>query len=284
MTRFRSLPTALARRAVATFAPALRARLQLILALALAAWFLLGPPAEKEAIAQQPGPQNPSAEQDAPIVRGLEDILKELRALRAEIRNLRAPTERPPAPAMPSSLPLGDGPILGSAQARVAIIELSDFQCPFCKKFHDDTLPRIKSAYVDTGKARYLFHNFPLEGMHPQARKAATAAICAWKQDAFWPAQSALFASQAQLGRNPYREIAHSIGINVSDFEACVASDETQKRLDQELALAQTSGVRGTPHFVVGRIKGNEITELAALSGAQPYEAFAAALDRLAAN
>lgn len=84
------------------------------------------------------------------------------------------------------TVPLGDAPVLGEAGAKVTIIEYSDFECPFCSRFYTETLKQIKSQYVDTGKAKFVYKQFPLVSIHPNAQKAAEASLCAKKQGKFW--------------------------------------------------------------------------------------------------
>ncbi|HXB55391.1 MAG TPA: thioredoxin domain-containing protein [Vicinamibacteria bacterium] len=214
------------------------------------------------------------------IVRQLQEIIKELRALRADVRSLRTP----PAPPAPARVSLGDAPVLGKPEARLGIVEFADFQCPYCKRFHNDTFSRIKTTFIDSGKARYWFRNFPLEGVHPEARQAALVAVCAWRKDLFWPVYSALFDHQTELAADAYREIARSVGLDSAALLECIGSPEASSRLKEDVTVAERAGVAGTPHFLLGRVEGDQLTNIAVLSGAQPFDAFAAALERLAPN
>ncbi len=104
-------------------------------------------------------------------------------------------------PAEKASIENGadDDPVLGNPNAPVTIIEFGDFQCPYCKKFHDDTFPMLKKTYIDTGKAKFVYRDFPLENIHPNARPAAEAAECADDQGKFWEYHNALYRDQSAL-------------------------------------------------------------------------------------
>ena len=137
----------------------------------------------------------------------------ELKALRQELQLLRTALQSRPAPqtagaaaaapAAPAPLPatigIGSAPVIGRADARLTIVEFSDFECPFCGRFNRDTFPQLKSEYIDTGKVRYVFRNFPLERIHPRAMKSAEAGACAHLQGKFWPMHDRLFANQQAL-------------------------------------------------------------------------------------
>jgi protein-disulfide isomerase len=114
------------------------------------------------------------------VKQDLADIKKAL----SEMRQLLVQRPAPPSQAAPaiSKVSVGDGPILGKPDAPVTVVEFSDYQCPFCQRFFTNTLPELKKDYIDTGKVRYVFRDFPLDAIHPQARKAAEAAHCAGEQ------------------------------------------------------------------------------------------------------
>ena len=218
----------------------------------------------------------------------LTDILKELRGMRNDIRNLQRSlqTQRPTAPApmpVPSSVRLGSGTSLGKSDAKVAIIEFSEFQCPFCKRYHDQTFAKVKETYVDSGKVLYEFRHYPLGGMHPQARAAALAARCAGEQGAFWKMHDELFKAQSSLGQDLFTQLATTLKLDADRFQKCLADPKQDKILSDEMAEAEALGVRATPHFFLGRVKDGSLISVRTLSGAQPFESFRAAVDALLA-
>jgi len=191
----------------------------------------------------------------------------------------------PPAdpPANQSQAP-GNAPfnVIGSDDAPVTIIEFTDLQCPYCARYASQTFPRLKREYVDTGKLRYTSRDLPLP-FHSFALPAAVASRCAGEQGRFWEYREALFASQSQLGTEPYGRIAGQLGLDVGQLEACRANGEQESNVRADLAMAAQHGIRSTPTFVIGRVVDGEF-QGEVVSGAQPYEFFKAKLDALLAE
>ena len=166
------------------------------------------------------------------------------------------------------------GRIIGSESATVWLIIISDFQCPFCKNWHDETWAAIKKDYVDTGKIRVAYVNLPLS-MHRNAWPAAHAAMCAAVQGKFWPMQDALFRTQQEWEKsdNPgpfYEKLAAETGANVEDLRACVKAEAMLPLIKGDVDRATSAGAQSTPTFFVG---GRPVI------GAQPLSVFREALD-----
>ncbi|PYQ49551.1 MAG: thioredoxin [Acidobacteria bacterium] len=242
--------------------------------------------------AQTPPAASPApADASAALAQQMSDLLKELRALRVEIVNLRqavstlrtagAAPSAPVAPPAPASLRLDDSPALGSATAPVAIVEFSEFQCPYCRRHFDQTFSSLRQNYIDTGKVRYVFRNFPLVEIHPNAKAAAVAAYCAGEQGAYWKMHDALFTNQPRLGPALYDELAKSLDLDAKKFQACREARESEKKIEDDMAYGQSVGVQGTPHFFIGRLKGGQVVDLQRVSGAQPLPAFTQVIDSL---
>lgn len=162
-----------------------------------------------------------------------------------------------------------DDAVLGDKNAPVTIIEFSDYQCPYCSRV-EPTLKQIKTEYIDTGKVKLVYRDFPLTSIHPNAQKAAEATECVRKEggdDAFWIYHDTLFANQQALGVDNLIAMAKEQGYDIS---TCLNSGEFTSEVQKDTRDAQAAGGRGTPYFV---INGKP------LSGAQPYEAFKAAID-----
>jgi protein-disulfide isomerase len=191
----------------------------------------------------------------------------------------------PPAdpPASESQAP-ANAPfnVIGRDDAPVTIIEFTDLQCPYCARYASQTFPRLKREYVDTGKLRYTSRDLPLP-FHSFALPAAVASRCAGEQGRFWEYREALFASQSQLGTEPYGRIAGQLGLDVGQLEACRANGEQESNVRADLAMAAQYGIRSTPTFVIGRVVDGEF-QGEVVSGAQPYEFFKAKLDALLAE
>lgn len=154
--------------------------------------------------------------------------------------------------------------IQGSPSAPLWIIEVSDFQCPFCRMFHAQTYPTIKKDYVETGKARLAYINFPVPG-HQNAWPAALAAMCAAAQGKFWPMHDALFNSQDSWGelKDPtpvFDSLATSVGADMTSFNSCVSKKIMMPLVQADRSRAEEHGVNATPTFLIGtqRIVGAE--------------------------
>ena len=180
-----------------------------------------------------------------------------------------------PVASMPSqaSGPSADfvGPdlrALGPVDAPVAIVEFSDFECPYCKRFHIEILPRILEAYK--GKIRYVFRDFPLTRIHPYAGKAAEAARCAGEQGKFWEYAEALFKDEEELRPSTFTQIAADLGLDQNTFQACLDSGKYADAVQQDLQDGLRLGVQGTPTFFInGQM----------LAGAHPFSRFREVID-----
>lgn len=153
--------------------------------------------------------------------------------------------------------------IRGNPNAKITIVEFSDFQCPFCKLFHP-TVKRILEEYPD--QVRWVYKHFPLTMIHPEAQSAAEASECAWEQkgdEGFWQFSDLLFENQERLGRDLYLELAEKIGIDKSKFEECLNSRRYKDKVEAQLNEGIVLGFGGTPtSFVNGQV----------VEGAVPYE------------
>jgi protein-disulfide isomerase len=187
----------------------------------------------------------------------------------------------PPAPLPAEPLSLEDATVVGSRQARVAVVEFSDFACPFCGRFAQETLPGLRRKYIDTGQVLFAFRHLPLEAIHPLAFKAAEAAECAGLQRNFWAMHNRLFENPKALDEGSLREHAAAIGLAVDPFLACLKG-QMAERVRSDAALARTLQVSGTPTFFIGTVGADRrVTAVERLSGAQPLTAFSATIDRL---
>lgn len=185
-------------------------------------------------------------------------ILAKLTALEEKIdkaaSRAAAPAARPsgPDPARAYNLPAGKSPVKGPAEAPITIVEFSDYQCPFCARSE----PLVKEALAAyPTQAKLVFKHYPLTSIHPQAMPAALAAAAAQKQGKFWEMHEKLFANQRALAPEQLTQYARELGLDAKQFEADMKSDEVKALVQEDIAMAQRAGVRGTPTiFVNGRI------------------------------
>ncbi len=179
----------------------------------------------------------------------------------------RAPRPSGPDPAAVYAFPVGDSPVRGPSDAWVTIIEVSDFQCPFCDRVNQ-TLDQILETY--RGDVRIVFKHNPL-AFHQRAMPAAIAAMCAHEQRQFWPLHDALFANQRTLDDEAIAGYARDVQqMSFKKWRACVDAQRPKAQIEAEQVYATGLGVRGTPAFFInGRF----------LSGAQPFDAFKRLID-----
>jgi len=158
-------------------------------------------------------------------------------------------------------------PSIGPDNAPVTIVEFSDYQCPYCESWYQQTFNRLLAAYPD--QIRFVYRDLPLP-MHPEALPAAEAAHCAGEQGAYWKFHDALFSGQYTLGRTAYEQYATGLGLDTAAFTACLDDHRYQDEVKVDTADAARLGLNGTPSFVInGRI----------LIGALPFEDFKAIID-----
>ena len=165
-------------------------------------------------------------------------------------------------------IPTDGYPSLGPADAPITIVEFSDFQCPFCRRFQQDTYKNLLNAYP--GKIRFVYRNLPLTSIHPDAFAAAVASRCANEQNAFWPYHDKLFSSD-QLGQAVYIQYATDLGLDETAFKECLASDRNNAFIQSDSDFATQLGISSTPTFFVNGL---------AIVGAQPIEVFKQVIDK----
>ena len=219
----------------------------------------------------------------------LERIKADLETVKSQLGQvLRLLSQRPVQGGVATSGPVRtsvtDAPMLGRADAPVTLVEFSDYQCPFCQRFFATTLSAIKKQYVDTGKVRYVFRDFPLDQMHPQARKAAEAAHCAGELGKYWEMHDVLFQNQKALAPPQLAEHARTVGVDGAKFEECLSSGRHAARVERGLADGAAVGVQGTPTFVVGKTKAGDGVEGTPIRGAQTLEMFRRIIDQTLAE
>ncbi len=165
---------------------------------------------------------------------------------------------------------LGSEPLLGSSSAPIWIVEFSDFQCGYCRKFWQDTLPKLKESYISKGTVRFTYRHYAVLGK--PSEQAALAAECAAAQKQFWPYHDMLFGN---LGKSVFTEsnlkgFAREVGLNGAQFGACFSAEKYKAKIERETATAAYLGGRGTPLFFINQRR---------LPGAQPYSVFQKVID-----
>ena len=170
--------------------------------------------------------------------------------------------------------------IRGAESAPVWLVEISDFQCPFCKQWHDETFAKIDQEYVKTGKVRMAYLNFPLTRIHKNAQVAAEAAMCAGVQGKFWELHSSLFQAQPRWAESKtpiivFDSLARAAGVELKAWDKCMTSHAMAKLIEADRDRSSKAGVESTPTFFVGD---------RALAGAYPVDTFRVAIDQALAK
>ena len=161
--------------------------------------------------------------------------------------------------------------IRGNPDAEVTLVEFSDLQCPFCRSFHP-TVQQALEEYGDT--IQWVYKHFPLDNIHPEARPAAEAAECVWKQkgdEGFWAFADKVFEEQDRIGSTLYREVAESLGMDIAKYDTCVSQRTHEDKVEQDYQQGLRAGVTGTPGSYVNGIP---------VKGAVPYATLKAAIDQ----
>ncbi|MCD6291608.1 MAG: DsbA family protein [Anaerolineae bacterium] len=183
-----------------------------------------------------------------------------------------------PDPNHPGYTKAGDA-FKGDPDAKVIMIEFADFQCPYCRVYAVETVPRIDATYVDTGMIRVIYKHFPIPSLHPHALEAAIAAECAGQQGKFWEMHDRLFATQDAWAPQPDVEItfsrmAQEIGLDMDAYRACVENPKIADKVKRDLGDGQKVGIRGTPSFIVLKGQRGQL-----IRGAFPFDKFKQVLD-----
>ncbi len=206
----------------------------------------------------------------------VEALRRELAAVKEDLANLRATLGRPRP-----EVDLTGAPHKGNPDALVALVEFSDYECPFCIRHFRETMPMIEKNYIATGKILYAFRDFPIDVLHPQAVKAHEAAQCGLEQGKFWEMHNTLFGAPAQHSVEGLEATATQAGVNLAPFRECIASGRTTAGIRKTADLAASFGANGTPAFFIGVFDKatNQVKVTRAISGAIPFAQFAQALE-----
>jgi protein-disulfide isomerase len=211
---------------------------------------------------------------------------RDLQTIKSLLQNLAG--QRPAQPSGPPVDPFANKTIAlsnertrGNAGAKVTLVEVSDFHCPFCRRQTLQTLPQLMTEYVNSGKARYVFVDYPIAQLHPDALKSHEAANCAGDQGKYWQMHESLFANA------PVRDVAQltaqakTIGLDVGKFSACMSSGRHAAAIRDSIERMQELGVGGTPLTLIGitPAPGAPMKIVSSVYGARPYPDFKAAIE-----
>jgi protein-disulfide isomerase len=191
-------------------------------------------------------------------------ILEELKGIRELLEGIKKQggNTAPVRQKTPRSATLDisdDRPALGASDAAVMVVEFTDYQCPFCRRFVHSTFPLIKRDFIDTGKVRWQVRDLPLD-FHANARKAAQAALCANDQDKFWQLRDSLFRNSANLAPEKIKSYANELKLDMQAFNQCFDGGKYLDEIDKDSAAAKQLRITGTPTFIIGRVVSGKLT------------------------
>lgn len=195
------------------------------------------------------------------------------------------PTQQPQqGSGMIQNVSIDDDPVKGNDNAKITIIEFSDFQCPFCERFATQTFSQLMTEYVDSGKAKFVYRDFPLDDLHPNARAAALAAECAHSQGKFWEYHEKLFSQQGEWERlnstavsTAFVGMASGLNLDKSSFNTCLESKKYSDEVKNDYSQGTRYGVTGTPTFFIG----NSNDGFVKVVGSKPIQSFRDVIDPL---
>ena len=209
------------------------------------------------------------------LKKGFKDQEKKVTRLTEDVRKIaKTPSRRNAQPDVPSEVVVkfDDDYIKGDPNAPVTILEFSDYQCPYCRKFHTEVLPKIDEEYISTGKVRYIFRDYPLS-FHKKAVPAAVAANCAGEQGKYWEMNDFLFKNPNKLDTEVLVETSPDLGLDKSKFEACVYDGSKRQEVDKDFAEGRKYGVRGTPSLFIGKTGDGKEMKATYIRGLRQFDA-----------
>lgn len=208
----------------------------------------------------------------------------QVETMQGEIKELKSKPGQAGRPAAPTptvvkGVKIDDDPVKGDANAPITIVEFSDYECPFCKRSNDQVISRIDKEYIETGKVKFVFRDFPL-GFHKQAIPAAVAANCAGEQGKYWEVHDFLFQSKNNVNQAAVLNAAESLGLDKAKLQACMDDPSKVAEVNKDMEEGKKYGVRGTPSYFIGKTNDSGEIEGTFIRGAQPYNVFQAEIDK----
>lgn len=211
----------------------------------------------------------------------LSEMRKEIGQLKEKVAGLEQKLAEVQPKALPISLAGTENMTLGKADARIAVVEFSDYECPYCAKHYKNVLPKLRERYIDKGVIRYVMKDFPLE-FHAHAKNAALATRCAGEQKQYWAMHDAIFEAKGQFSDELLADVANRHKLDSAALKLCMDDPAQLARVQNDMGLGSRLGVNGTPAFMIGRInKDKQLVEYRRFDGVQSFETFESMIDGL---
>jgi protein-disulfide isomerase len=215
---------------------------------------------------------------------------RDLQMIKSLLQSLVQRAQTPPEDSfVDKTVTIDDAPTKGNATAKVTLVEVSDYHCPFCRRQNVQTMPPLMAEYVNSGKVRYVFIDYPIAQLHPDAFKSHEAAACAGDQGKYWQMHDLLFTNAPAREPSQLTANAGMLGVDTRKFEACLNDGKGGPHaaaIRASIARMQQLGVGGTPLVLIGLTPppGTPMKVIASVYGAKPYPEFKAALDQVLAQ
>lgn len=202
---------------------------------------------------------------------------REVSILKDQLAKLQANKTTGNEEGVANRLFLNEKTALGSDQSNIAIIEISDFECPYCARHAREVFPILKAEFIDTGIARYDLMDYPLS-FHPGAKNAAVAVRCAGEQGKYWDAYSKLFEDRGRTRNEHYKPVMDALNLDWESYIECYNDSKILTLVEDDIAQGKQLGIDGTPRFIFGIVERGQLTNIKMLKGARDIETFRQAI------
>lgn len=232
-------------------------------------------------------PPQSQADEIASLKRQLQDLKAQQSSMERDLQAIKALLQQAQAqapagdPFLSKMIVIANEPTRGNASAKITLVEVSDYHCPFCRRQTLQTLPQLMTEYVTSGKVKYVFVDYPIAQLHPDAFQSHEAAGCAGDQGKYWQMHDSLFTNAPARDAAQLTAQAKSLGLDEGKFGSCLSGGSHAAAIRDSIARMQQLGVGGTPLTLIGLTPapGAPMKVVASVYGARPYADFKTAID-----
>jgi protein-disulfide isomerase len=230
-------------------------------------------------------PPQSQADEIATLKRQMQELKTQQTSMERDLQTIKSILQRAQAPEadpfVGKTIAISKEPSRGNASAKITIVEVSDYHCPFCRRQTLQTVPQLLTDYVNTGKVKYVFVDYPIAQLHPDALRAHEAAGCAGDQGKYWQMHDSLFTNPPAGNAAQLTAQARVLGLDESKFASCLSGEVHAPAIRESIAHMQQLGVGGTPLTLIGLTPapGAPMKVVSSVYGARPYADFKTAID-----
>lgn len=230
-------------------------------------------------------PPQSQADEIAALKRQLQELKTQQSSMERDLQAIKSVLLQAQAPAgdpfLSKSIVVANEPTRGNAAAKITLVEVSDYHCPYCRRQTMETLPQFLTEYVNSGKVKYVFVDYPIAQLHPDAFQSHEAAACAGDQGKYWQMHDSLFTNPPAHDAAQLTAQAKTIGLDEAKFGSCLSGGTHAAAIRESVARLQQLGVGGTPLTLIGLTPagGAPLKVMASVYGARPYADFKTAID-----